>query len=481
MMRTDSTTPNLEPSPPEGGAGDANAALAKYREMIAAPVPGLLLKLGIPTTCSMLVTAIYNTAAAYYVSYLGTAAVGAMGVAFALQMMIQTLGIMVGQGCATLVSPLLGAKRRREADVVASSSLALAVVLGAIFAALSLLGLTPFLRLLGATPSILAPASEYSLLILFAAPFMTGAFALNNFLRAEGLAAVGTVWLAAGSILNLALSPLLIFTFEMGIRGAALSTALCQVFSFAMLLRHYRRGKGTLRLRFACVSKDWRAYADILKLGLPSLARNAWAAAAAAMLNLAAGQFGDAGVAAMSVVGRVMMIANAVMIGIGQGFQPILGYNWGAERYRRVVEALDDVLWIAFGAMSALGLLGFCFAPEILRFFDTKDPQVMEIGVLALKLQCVAAPLAPVSFIVNMAYQGVGRTKTATMLASMRQGIVFAPLIAALPPVWGVWGLAAAQPLSEVVSLLLCGWFFWKFRREANALIRSGKLPPADP
>ena len=452
--------------------GTSAAADAKYKEMTEAPVPPLLLKLGIPTMCSMLVSAVYNAAAAYYVSYLGTSAVGAMGVVFALQMMIQTLGIMVGQGCATIASPLLGAKRSSEADVVASSSLALTLALGAAFAAGALLGLDPFLRVLGATPTILEPARQYAVLVLAAAPFMAGSFAVNNFLRAEGRAVVGTIWLTAGGVLNIAISPLLIFTLELGIRGAALSTALCQTFSFAMLLAYYRCGKGTLQLKLSCVSLSPSTYAGILKMGMPSLARNAWATAAAALLNLAAGRFGDAGVAAMSMVGRVMMITNAAMIGIGQGFQPILGYNWGARKYSRVVNALDDVMRMALAMMTALGALGLCFAPEIIGFFKTNDPAVEEIGVLALALQCAVSPLVPVSVIGSMAYQGIGRTATATLLASTRQGLVFIPLIFVLPPLWGVWGLAAAQPLSEAVSLLICGWFFWRFRRQAVDLRR---------
>lgn len=454
---------------PQNSAGTKKAAQEKFLQMTTAPVPPLLLKLGIPTMCSMLVTALYNTASTYYVSYLGTAAVGAMGVVFALQMIIQAIGIMIGQGCAAQTSRLLGAKDFRRANTLASSALALTLTGSVALAAAALLALDPFLRMLGATPTILGPAREYAGLILAAAPFMAGAFALNNILRSEGLALVGTIGLASGGILNIAVAPLFIFTFDMGIRGAALATAICQTLAFLLLLTHYALGRGTIEIGLRLIARDWRTYASIIATGIPSLTRNLFAVVAAAVLNLCAGQFGDAGVAAMSMVGRVMMIFNAAMVGLGQGYQPILGYNWGAKKYKRVVAALDDAAVISTVIMSLLGGFGFFFAAEIIGFFETNDPAVMAIGVLALKLQCLIAPLVPVNLLSNMSYQVLGRTAIATLLASLRQGVVFLPLILTLPPIFGVEGLAAAQPLSEAVSLFICGWFLWHFRKEAAA------------
>ena len=469
--------PTAQPSPQK------KAAQEKFLQMTAAPVPPLLLKLGIPTMCSMLVTALYNTASTYYVSYLGTAAVGAMGVVFALQMIIQALGIMIGQGCAAQASRLLGAKAFDRANALASSALALTLIGSTVLAAAAYLALDPFLSLLGATPTILGPAREYAGLILAAAPFMAGAFALNNILRSEGLALVGTIGLASGGILNIGVAPLFIFTFDMGIRGAALATAVCQTIAFALLAAHYALGRGTIEIRPKHIAKDWRTYFSIIQTGIPSLARNIFAVLAAAVLNLCAGQFGDAGVAAMSMVGRVMMIFNAAMIGLGQGYQPILGYNWGAKKYRRVVAALDDAALISMAIMSLLGGLGFLFAEDIIGAFETNDPQVMAIGVLALKLQCIIAPLVPINLLGNMSYQVLGRTTIATFLASLRQGLVFLPLILTLPGLFGIAGLASAQPMSEFLSLFICGWFLYRFRREAVAAAndkgaqRAGSAP----
>lgn len=456
------------PSPKEQSS--AEAARRTFERMTTAPVAGLVLRLGVPTMLSMLVTALYNTASTYYVSYLGTSAVGAMGVVFALQMIIQALGIMIGQGCASQTSRLLGERRYARANATASSALFAVLAGGLLFALLALLLLEPLLALMGATETIMPYAVAYALPVLFAAPFMAAAFSLNNILRSEGLAFVGMIGLGAGGLLNIAIAPLFIFAFELGIAGAGWATAVSQTLSFAVLLAHYARGRGSIRLSPAFVSRRRPTYAALLRYGTPSLSRNILGAVAASALNLTAGAFGDAGVAAMSIVGRVMMMTSAAMIGIGQGYQPVLGYNWGARQYARVLKALDATLVMAVFLMTTLGALGFLFAPEVVGFFRTNDAAVLSIGAEALMLQCLVAPIVPVNVIGNMTYQVLGRAGIATFLASTRQGIFFLPIILTLPNLWGLRGLEAAQPLAEVLSFAVCAYFVLRFRREAKRL-----------
>lgn len=437
-----------------------------YARMTRAPVPSLVLKLGIPTMMSMLVTALYNTASTYYISYLGTSPVGAMGVVFALQTIIQAMGIMIGQGCASQTSRLLGEKAYSHANRLASSGLFLALIFASLFGILGQVFLEPLLIAMGATDTILPWAKAYAQVILLASPFMAASFTLNNLLRSEGLALVGMIGLGIGGILNILISPVFIFTLDGGMAGAAWATALSQTVSFAILLAHYLRGKGSLQLHWALVSKKADLYLSIFKFGSPSLIRNGLGAVAVSTLNLMAGLYGDAGVAAMSMVGRVMMVTNAFLIGLGQGFQPVLGYNWGAKLFTRVKAALDATIGMGMVLMSVLGILGFVFAHPIINFFEVNDPTVTEIGVLALKLQCLVAILTPTNVIGNMAFQVIGRAGVASLLAASRQGLFFLPFILLLPHAWGIFGVQVAQPLAEVCSFFICGYFLWHFRRE---------------
>lgn len=455
-----------------------NAASRTFERMTTEPVVKLVLRLGIPTVLSMLVTALYNTVSTFYVSYLGTSAVGAMGVAFSLQMIIQALGITVGQGCASQTSRLLGAKEYAKAHETASSALFTALLLGALFSVAALFGLHGLLAVMGATDTILPFAVEYVKPVLYAAPFMAAAFTLNNILRSEGMAFVGMIGLGIGGILNMAVAPVLIFTLDLGISGAGWATALSQTVSFAILLSYFAAGRGSIRLSPLLISKDLRTYGTLLRLGTPSLSRNILGAAAASVLNLMAGLYGDAAVAAMSIVGRVMMVTSAAMIGIGQGYQPVLGYNWGAKRYDRVLKAVDATLAMSTALMAVLGLLGFVFAEEVVAFFRTEDPAVVRIGVEALLLQCLVAPIVPVSVVSNMTYQVLGRAGIATFLACLRQGVFFLPFILILPQFFGLRGIESAQPLAELLSFLVCIGFVVRFRREASHLAADEGAQP---
>ena len=449
-----------------------NDANRTYRKMTEEAVAPLVVKLGVPTMLSMLVTALYSTASTYYVSYLGTSAVGAMGVVFALQTVIQAIGIMIGQGCAAQTSRLLGAKAYVKANTLASSGLFLSLLFSSVFALCAWAALKTLLSSMGATETILPYAQIYAEIILLACPFMAASYTLNNLLRSEGLAIVGMMGLGAGGVLNIAVAPLFIFVFDWGIAGAAWANALCQFISFGILLSHYWRGRGSMHMHCAWISKSLSLYGSIFKNGLPSLTRNLLGAVAASVLNLMAGRYGDAGVAAMSIVGQVMMMTNAFLIGLGQGFQPVLGYNWGAKLFDRVKKALDVTIAMGTGLMVILGLLGFVFAGEIVGFFEVNDSEVMNIGVLALRLQCSVAIIVPVNVIGNMAFQVIGRTAIGTLLAATRQGLFFLPLIMVLPGYIGLLGIQSAQPIAEVLSFFVCGFFLWHFRKEvANRII----------
>jgi putative MATE family efflux protein len=437
----------------------------QYLKMIGMPVGKLILSLSVPTIVSMLVTAIYNIGDTYFVSQLGTSASGAVGIVFSLMAIIQAVGFTVGMGSGAQISRLLGAKKIDEANTVAASGLFAAIGLGSLVALFGLLFLDDLMRVLGATETILPYARDYASYILYAAPVMASSFLLNNILRAEGKAKFAMVGLTTGGLLNLALDPLFIFGFGWGIAGAAIATAISQCVSFGILFSWFLRGKTIVRLSAASISRSPLEYLRILKNGFPSFCRQALASIATIALNVNAAVYGDAAVAAMSIVGRLFMFVFVVNLGIGQGYMPVAGYNYGAGRFDRVKAAFLFTLKVTSAMMTLSGIAAFMAAPSLIRIFIKTDPDVVRIGALALRAMCFAMPLIPLGVVCNMTFQSIGKSWTATVLSLARQGIFFLPLILVLPRFIGLTGVQITQPLADALTFLCClplAFFFFK-------------------
>lgn len=446
---------------------DENSQFAKMTET---PVKPLVTGLAVPTIISMLVTSVYNTADTFFVSKLGTSASGAIGIVFSLMAVIQAVGFTLGMGSGSTISRLLGQRKNDEADCYASSGLAASAVFGLLLGITGLLTLEPLMRLLGSTETILPYAAEYGKYILISAPFMTMTFVLNNILRSEGKARLSMIGLASGSILNIGLDPLMIFVFDMGITGAAAATLIGNIISFCILLYFFLAKKTTVRLSVQSISRSPMLYLKIIRNGLPSFCRQGLASISTVMLNNAAAYYGDAAVAAISIVGKIFMLIFSVILGFGQGYQPVAGFNYGAGKYKRVKEALMFNYITATIMMTVLAAGGFIFAPQLMELFIKDDPQVIETGALALRIQCLSMPLLPITTTSNMTFQSIGKSWTAVLLSSCRQGIYFIPLILILPDIYGLNGVisvqTAADVLSAATSLPFLIWFVRKLGRE---------------
>ena len=309
----------------------------KFARMTQTPIPRLITTLAVPTIISMMITSVYNMADTFFVGRIGTSATGAVGVVFSLMAVIQAIGFMFGQGSGNYIARSLGGQDFRDASRMSATGFFSALIVGGLITLFGLLFLDPLVRLLGATETILPYARDYARYILLGASYMTASLVLNNQLRFQGSASYAMVGIAAGGILNIALDPLFIFVFGMGIAGAAIATVISQFVSFCILLAGCTRG-GNIRIHFRDFTPRWELYREILRGGLPSLWRQGLASVATICLNLAAGPYGDAAIAAMSIVSRVNMFASSALIGFGQGFQPVCGFNYGARLYRRVRE-----------------------------------------------------------------------------------------------------------------------------------------------
>ena len=440
---------------------------AKFQELTGRPVGHLVCKMAVPTIISMMVTACYNMVDTYFVGQLhSNSATGAVGVVFSLMAVIQAVGFFFGHGSGNYISRQLGRHETADAEKMAATGVTLAFLAGCVILVLGQIFLTPLARLLGSTDTILPYARSYLRIILLGAPYMTASFVLNNQLRFQGSAAYGMVGIAAGAVLNVGLDPLLIFGLNMGVAGAALATILSQLASFCMLLLGCARG-GNLRIRLknVCFRRD--LFLEIGKGGLPSLCRQGLASIATICLNRSAGLYGDAAIAAMSVVSRAMMLAQSALIGFGQGFQPVCGFNYGAGLYARVKEGYWFCVRLATGVLVALAALLWMFAPHLVEIFRS-DPAVVAVGVSALHIQCCTVVFNGFNMMGNMMTQTMGRTGIASFLALCRQGLFLAPIVLVLPLAFGVLGVEMAQSVSDVLTFAVTIPFMRRILRELS-------------
>lgn len=435
----------------------------QFQKMTRTPIGKLITTLSIPTIISMLVTSIYNMADTFFVSKLGTSASGAVGIVFSVMAIIQALGFTFGMGSGSWISRLLGAKDEETSREVAATGFYSALFLGMFMTVLGEWKMDELMRILGASDTILPYARDYARLILLAAPIMASSFVLNNILRSEGHAKFAMIGIATGGILNIALDPLFIFFFDMGIMGAAAATALSQLVSFLILLSYFVMGKTTTRLGIHRLSKKPATYLQIMKNGLPSFSRQGLASIASILLNKQAAIYGDPAVAAMAIVTKIFMLIFSVMIGFGQGYQPVAGFNYGAGNMNRVKKAIKFTLLVGTIGMAGAGAILYFAAPNLMNLFISDDPAVLEIGSKALRAQAISMPLIPVGTVSNMTFQSVGKAWRATIMSAMRQGIFFIPLIFLLPAMFGIWGVTATQAVSDGLTALACTPFLLKF------------------
>ena len=429
---------------------DSKAA-ERYRDMTETPVPRLITRLSIPTIISMLVTAIYNAADTFFVGRISTEATAAVGLAFSAMAVIQALGFFCGQGSGNYLSRMLGAGKQEEAEKMAATGLALSMILGVVVAAASVLNIRQLAEFLGARGSTVEETVSYLRIIVLGAPFMMGQFVINNQLRYQGSAMYAMVGLLCGAILNIALDPLLIFGFGMGVTGAALATVSGQIISFFVLLAGSMHGVN-IHLNIRNVRLNGHFIVQIINGGIPALFRQGLAAVATVLLNRAAGVYGHAAIAGMSVTTRVTMFVSSALIGFGQGYQPVCSFNYGAEKKERVREGYFFCVRYGTIFLTVMAVFCFIFSPQIIAFFRN-DPEVIAVGKVALRWQAAALPLLACIVITNMMLQSIGKGVKASITASARSGIFFIPLILILPRVFGLLGVEMTQAVADILSV----------------------------
>jgi putative MATE family efflux protein len=424
-----------------------------YTFLTTAPVGKVILTMAVPTIISMLVTSIYSIVDTFYVGKISTQATAAVGIVFPVQAVIQAFGFYFGQGSGTYISRKLGSKEVNDARIMASTAFFASLAFGFLMFILGEIFLDPLSVALGSTPTILPYTKDFMKYILIGAPFMTATMTMNNQIRFQGNAMYGMIGIIIGALLNIAFVPFFAFYLNMGVAGAAIGTVIGQMVSFLVLLFMTFRG-GNIRLSFRNMSFAKKYHFEIFKGGTPSLSRQGLASISTLLLNIVAGDYGDAAIAGMSIVTRITFVIFSIIIGIGQGFQPMCGFNYGARKFDRVRKGYFFSIEVGSAFLLVCGALGFIYADDIVDVLR-HDPAVVEVGAAALRWQIVTFIFSCVITISNMTLQTSGRSVAANILAACRNGIIFIPLIIILPKFFGLLGVEMCQAVADVLSFIV--------------------------
>jgi len=423
--------------------------------MLTTPIPSLVTKMALPSIAGMLVTSIYNLADTFFVSQLGTYATGAVGVNMSIDNIIMMAGSLLATGAASYTARLLGAKRDGKATQVLSSSYFGAFLMGFLVLVFGQLFMEPMLLMLGANTTILPYCKEYAQYVLLAAPFMATNFVLNQCLRAEGSATFSMVGMVAGAVLNIALDPLFIFVFDWGVAGASAATAISKFISWCILMTPYWRGRTLLKIHIRQIRFNRRDWGEVVSMGSASFFRNGLATLAAIVLNRIAVGYSESALAAISVANRITFLMTAACLGFGQGFQPVAGFSWGAQRYDRVLSSYRFSSWTCTLGIALVSLVVGIFAEPILLLFTEADDELVRLGVFSLRCQCLAMPVHGFAIVVNMYCAGLGRPVATALMGLSRQGIFFFPILPLMIRFFGVWGVASVQGAADFLVLVL--------------------------
>jgi putative MATE family efflux protein len=423
----------------------------KFTRMTTAPVERLVCGLAGPGIVINLISGLYNMADTYFVSSLGTSAAGAVGIAYPLMSIIQALGFFFGQGSGNFISRALGARRHNEARQMAATGFFTALLIIAALAGLGLAMLPSLARLLGATETILPYAVEYIRFILVAAPALAASMILNQILRFQGSAMYSMIGMVAGAILNIFLDPLFIFVFGLGIRGASLATCLSQLVSCGILLIGCSL-KGNISIQFQNFSPARSNYREIIRGGIPALLRQGLMSVSTIVTNHFSRAYGDAAIAAISIVNRLFMFASSAMLGFGQGFQPVCGFNYGARKYNRVKKAFWFCVKLSSAGLLLIGALMMLFSPRIIALFRKDDPEVLRIGILALRLRCIGLPFNGWIVMSTMMTQTIGKPVEASLLSMARQGLFLIPALFIFTPLLGLLGIQISPVIANIAA-----------------------------
>lgn len=433
-----------------------------------APISKALLAMGIPTMLGMLINALYNLADAYFVSGLGESQMGAISIVYPLGQIVVGLGLLFGNGAASYISRLLGQGKNEQANKVASTSLYCSLSTGTLLILFCFVFLKPILTLLGATESILPYAITYAGIYIISCIFNVFNVTMNNLVTSEGAAKTTMCALLAGAILNIVLDPIFIYTFELGVAGAAIATAISQVVSTLVYLHYLSTKKSIFRFHWKDCFFSRKIFSEIFKIGIPTLVFQLLTSLSISLINNTSGNYGDAAIAGMGVVTRLVSMGSLTVFGFMKGFQPIAGYSYGAGKYKRLRQAIrTSILWSTLFCI-VIGFAFFLFPTQILSQFTTGNVEMIQIGARSLRVNGITFMLFGYYTVYSSLFLALGKGKEGFLLGACRQGICFVPVILILPSIWGVKRILYAQPIADVLSFLITLFMAFSLHKQLN-------------
>lgn len=433
-----------------------------------APISKALLAMGIPTMLGMLINALYNLADAYFVSGLGESQMGAISIVYPLGQVVVGLGLLFGNGAASYISRLLGQGKNEQANKVASTSLYCSLSTGTLLILFCFVFLKPILTLLGATESILPYAITYAGIYIISCIFNVFNVTMNNLVTSEGAAKTTMCALLAGAILNIVLDPIFIYTFELGVAGAAIATAISQIVSTLVYLHYLSTKKSLFRFHWKDCFFSRKIFSEIFKIGIPTLVFQLLTSLSISLINNTSSNYGDAAIASMGVVTRLVSMGSLTVFGFIKGFQPIAGYSYGAGKYRRLRQAIrTSILWSTLFCI-VIGFAFFLFPTQILSQFTTGNVEMIQIGARSLRVNGITFMLFGYYTVYSSLFLALGKGKEGFLLGACRQGICFVPVILILPSIWGVKGILYAQPIADVLSFLITLFMAFSLHKQLN-------------
>ena len=433
-----------------------------------APISKALLAMGIPTMLGMLINALYNLADAYFVSGLGESQMGAISIVYPLGQVVVGLGLLFGNGAASYISRLLGQGKNEQANKVASTSLYCSLSTGTLLILFCFVFLRPILTLLGATESILPYAITYAGIYIISCIFNVFNVTMNNLVTSEGAAKTTMCALLAGAILNIVLDPIFIYTFELGVAGAAIATAISQIVSTLVYLHYLSTKKSLFRFHWKDCFFSRKIFSEIFKIGIPTLVFQLLTSLSISLINNTSSNYGDAAIAGMGVVTRLVSMGSLTVFGFMKGFQPIAGYSYGAGKYRRLRQAIrTSILWSTLFCI-VIGFAFFLFPTQILSQFTTGNVEMIQIGARSLRVNGITFMLFGYYTVYSSLFLALGKGKEGFLLGACRQGICFVPVILILPSIWGVKGILYAQPIADVLSFLITLFMAFSLHKQLN-------------
>ena len=455
---------------------DANGEkrqLDRKNLMLNEPIHRIIPKMAVPTIVAFLITSIYSLADTYFVSSLGTNATAAVSVNASLDQLIMMCGSMLAMGANSFIARLLGKGDDRKASQVLSTAFFSAFAVGTALLVFGSIFMVPMVRLLGATPTCEQYSIDYARYVLLAAPFMASNFVMNQCLRSEGSATLSMIGMGFGGILNCILDPIFIFGLDMGVAGASLATAISKLVSFAILIFPYITRRSLLRLSVRNFLPSREIISEIVTVGSSSMFRNGLAVIAGILLNSLAGDISDSVLAGIGVCTKIMMFPFSIILGFGNGFQPVAGFNWGAKRYDRVKESYRFSSRVAIFGGVIMAVFCIVFADPMIVLFAGTDAEMRRIGAFAIITQSIALPIHAWVAIVNMYCVGLGNAKGALALSTARQGSCFLPILYPLAWLFGAWGVGAVQAAADILTMVLAVPIIRSLNRKIQAAMEQ--------